>query len=137
MMRGSFGSKPWSSSVAATDAEADAADKMGEAGPGATAAPAAGETSAAEQGEVPYMSEAAEDEIEEMEEKDKDEDEKARDEETINQWVIDDVVKELIEMELKQREKEGDTEGFEAGSEHWLKFNIWKVEQDWKKTKGE
>ena len=40
-------------------------------------------------------------------------------------------------MELKQREKEGDMEGFEAGLEHWLKFNIWKVDQDWKKTKGE
>ena len=45
------------------------------------------------------------------------------------------MVKELIEMELKQRKKDGDTEGFEAGSEHWLKFNIWKVEQDWKKNK--
>ena len=53
------------------------------------------------------------------------------------QWEMDKVVKELIEMELKQREQEGDTEGFEAGSEHWLKFKIWKVEQDWKKTKGE
>ena len=37
------------------------------------------------------------------------------------------MVKELIEMELKQRKKDGDTEGFEAGSEHWLKliFGRW------------
>ena len=42
---------------------------------------------------------------------DENEDEKARNEEIANQWLIDDVVKELIEMELKQREREGDTEG--------------------------
>ena len=58
----------------------------------------------------------------EIESKDEDEDEKVRNEEIANQWLIDDVVKELIEMGLKQIEKEVDTEGFEAGSEHWLKF---------------
>ena len=45
------------------------------------------------------------------------------------------VIQPLIEMKLKQRKKDGDTEGFEAGSEHWLKLNIWKVEQDWRKQK--
>ena len=50
--------------------------------------------------------------------------------------VIDEAVKALVEMELIQRKKEGDLEGYEEGSEYWLKFNIWKTEQDWKKTKG-
>ena len=63
-----------------------------------------------------------------------DEDEKAKIEE--DQMVIDEAVKALVEMELKQRKKEGDLEGYEAGSEYWLKFNIWKTEQDCKKTKG-
>ena len=67
---------------------------------------------------------------------DENEDEKARNEEIANQLLIDDVVKELIEMELKQRKKKGDTEGFEAGMEHWLKFNIWKVEEEWKEKKA-
>ena len=58
----------------------------------------------------------------EIESNDEDEDEQARNEEIANQWLIDDVVKELIEMGLKQIEKGVDTEGFEAGSEHWLKF---------------
>ena len=35
-------------------------------------------------------------------------------------------------MELIQRKKEGNLEGYEEGSEYWLKFNIWKTEQDWK-----
>ena len=80
MMRESLGSKPWSSAVAATAAEAAASDKQSEACPGAAAALAAGETSSAEQGEVPHMSDAAEDEIEEMESKVEDEDDKPRDE---------------------------------------------------------
>ena len=66
MMQGSFGSKPWSSAVAAAAAEAAAVDKRDEAGTGDIAALSAGETFAAEQGEVPHMSDAAEDEIEEM-----------------------------------------------------------------------
>ena len=39
--------------------------------------------------------------------------------------MIDDVVEELVKIELKPRDKEGDTEGFEAVSKHWLKFRIW------------
>ena len=38
-------------------------------------------------------------------------------------------------MELIQRKKEGNLEGYEEGSEYWLKFNILKTEQDWKKNK--
>ena len=34
-------------------------------------------------------------------------------------------------MKLKNRQKEGDTKGFEEGSEYWLKIKIWKLEQDW------
>ena len=49
--------------------------------------------------------------------------------------IIDEAVKALVEMELIQRKKEGDLEGYEEGSEYWLKFNIWKTEQDWKKQK--
>ena len=57
-----------------------------------------------------------------------DEDGKAKIEE--DQMVIDEAVKALVEMELIQRKKEGDLEGYEEGSEYWLKFNIWKTEQD-------
>ena len=71
----------------------------------------------------------------EIESNDEDEDEQARNEEIANQWLIDDVVKELIEMELKQREKEVDTEGFEAGSEDWLKLIYGKWSRNGKKRK--
>ena len=53
------------------------------------------------------------------------------DQKKIDQWMIDNVVEELEKMELSQREKEGDDEGFEHMSDHWLKFTIWKVEQEW------
>ena len=46
--------------------------------------------------------------------------EKARNEDIVNKWLIDDAVEFLIEMELKNRKKEGDTKGFEEGSEYWL-----------------
>ena len=62
-----------------------------------------------------------------------DEDEKAKIEE--DQMVIDEAVKALVEMELIQRKKEGNLEGYEEGSEYWLKFSIWKTEKDWKKNK--
>ena len=120
MMQGSIGSKPWTAMSSAAAALAAETAASAAASPAAAAALDAGETSAAIQYEVSPTSAAALDEIEEIESKDEDEDEKARNEETTNQWLIDDVVKELIEMELKQREKEGETEGFEAGSEHWL-----------------
>ena len=68
---------------------------------------------------------------------------KACNEDIVNQWLIDDALKDLIEMELKNRKQKGDTEGFEKGSEYWLKFKIGKIEQDWiekgageAKTKG-
>ena len=53
------------------------------------------------------------------------------------QMVIDEAVKALVEMELIQRKKEGNLEGYEEGSEYWLKFNILKTEQDWKKKQKE
>ena len=31
-------------------------------------------------------------------------------------------------MELRQRKKKGDETGFAAGSKHWLKLNILKIE---------
>ena len=62
---------------------------------------------------------------------------KARNEDNVNQQLIDDVVKDLIEMKLKLRKKEGDTKGFVAGSKHWLKFKIWKVEQEWNKKQAD
>ena len=46
---------------------------------------------------------------EDEDEKEEEEDEKAKNENIVNQWLIDDVVKELIEMELEKREKAGDT----------------------------
>ena len=39
-------------------------------------------------------------------------DEGTENEKKVNQWLIDDVVKDLVEMELNQRKKEGDEEGF-------------------------
>ena len=47
-----------------------------------------------------------------------------------DQMVIDEAVKALVEMEFIQRKNEGDLEGYEEGLEYWLKFNIWKMEQD-------
>ena len=47
-----------------------------------------------------------------------------------DQMVIDEAVKALVEMEFIQRKNEWDLEGYEEGSEYWLKFNIWKTEQD-------
>ena len=44
--------------------------------------------------------------------------EKARNEDIVNKWLIDDAVEFLIEMELKNRKKEGDTKGFEEMSEY-------------------
>ena len=49
--------------------------------------------------------------------------------------VIDEAVKALVEMELIQRKKEGNLQGYAKGAEYWLKFNIWKTEQHWKKNK--
>ena len=53
--------------------------------------------------------------------------EKAHNEDIVNKWLIDDAVEFLIEMELKNRKKEGDTKGFEEMSEYWLnsKFGNW------------
>ena len=45
---------------------------------------------------------------------------KARNEYIVNKWLIDAVVGDLIEMELNNRKKEEDTQGFEEGSEYWL-----------------
>ena len=64
------------------------------------------------------------------------EDEGTENEKKVNRWLIDDVVKDLIEMELDNSKKEGVEEGFEEGSLHWLKFKIWKVEQDWKEEQA-
>ena len=50
------------------------------------------------------------------------EDEETENERKVNQWLIDDAMKDIIEMELNQRKKEEDVEGFEAGSDHWLKL---------------
>ena len=62
---------------------------------------------------------------------------KTRNEDNVNQRLIDDAVKNLIEMKLNQRKKEGDTKFFVAGSEHWLKFKIWKVEQEWNEKQAD
>ena len=64
-------------------------------------------------------------------------DEGTENEKKVNQWLIDDVVKDLVEMELNQRKKEGDEEGFKEGSLHWLKLKIWKVEQECKEEQAE
>ena len=58
------------------------------------------------------------------------EEEKTENERRVNQWLTDDAVNDLIGMKLKQREKEGDIEGFEAGSDHSKKPKNWKVEQE-------
>ena len=63
--------------------------------------------------------------------------EKARNEDIVNKWLFYDAVEDLIEMELENRRKEGDTEGFEEGSEYWLKFKIWKLEQDWNEKQAD
>ena len=83
--------------------------------------------------------EASPTEKDEREEEDmtEEEEEGTENERKINQWLIDDVVKDLVEMELNHRKKEGYEEGFEAGSNHWLKFKIWKVEREWEEEQAE
>ena len=68
MLRGSFGSKPWTKMAAGTAASAE----QTEASPAAAAALAAGETSAAEQSELSSTDAAALAEMEEIESKDED-----------------------------------------------------------------
>ena len=57
-------------------------------------------------------------------------DEKARLEE--EQPVWDETVKDMINMELKQRKDDGDMDGFERGSNYRLRFNIWRTKREWK-----
>ena len=38
----------------------------------------------------------------------------------------------MAKMEMKQREMEEDEEGHEQLSNHWLKFKICQVEEEWK-----
>ena len=63
---------------------------------------------------------------EESEEEDlvEDEDEATENERKVNQWLIDDAIKDLIEMELNQRKKERYVEGFELGLDPWQTFQI-------------
>ena len=44
---------------------------------------------------------------------------------------IEDVVEDMAKLEVNKREVKGDEKGFEQLSDHWLKFKIWKVEQEW------
>ena len=48
-----------------------------------------------------------------------------------DQAKIDEVVEQLAKMEIKERKDEGDKESHEQLSNHWLKFKIWKFEQEW------
>ena len=64
------------------------------------------------------------------EEEDLENDEKARLEE--EQLVWDETVKDMMNMEIKQRKDEGDMEGIERGSNYRLRFNIWRTEREWK-----
>ena len=66
----------------------------------------------------------------ESEEEDLDGDERAKREE--EQIEMDEVIHHRMGMEIREREAEGDREGFEVGSKYRLEFNIWKTENDWK-----
>ena len=126
MLQGSFGTKPWKKAGERATAGSAAADE-GEDGTYSTAVL---------HGESNHKPRTLnDDKAEEKMENDGnvENDERAKIEE--DQMVIDEAFKELIEMELKQKKKEGDWEGYDEGSANWLKFNIWKTEQDWKKTK--
>ena len=115
-------------SAAAAVSGSAAADEGNEAGTDSTAALHGENNPKPGEGPTPHIldDDEAEDEIQDNE--NVDEDEKAKIEE--DQMVINEAVKALVEMELIQRKKEGDFEGYEEGLEYWLKFNIWKTEQD-------
>ena len=55
--------------------------------------------------------------------------------ELADQANIDEVVEQMAKMEIKQRKDEGDEESHEQLSNHWLKFKIWKVEEEWQAAK--
>jgi hypothetical protein len=141
MLQGSFGSKPGSRagaaavawSAAAAAAGSAAADEGNEAGTDSTAAQYGENNPKPWEGSTPHILDdnEAEDGIEDSEYVV--EDGKTKIEKV--QMVIDEAVKALVEMKLIQRKKEGNLEGYEEGSEYWLKFNNLKTEQDWKKNK--
>ena len=63
------------------------------------------------------------------EEEDLEGDERAKMEE--KQVEIDETVKQMMDMEISQREAEGGREGFEEESKYCLEFHIWKTEKEW------
>ena len=65
--------------------------------------------------------------VDTSEEEDLEGDERAKMEE--KQVEIDETVKQMMDMEIRQREAEGDREGFEEGSKYRLEFDIWKTEK--------
>ena len=66
-------------------------------------------------------------------EEDLENDERAKLEE--EELVLVETVEKMMNMEIKQREDEGDMESFERGSKYCLKFNIWKTEREWRLQK--
>ena len=65
---------------------------------------------------IKSTSKSKEEEDEEGEDEEEDEVVKTGNEDIVNQWLIDDAVKDLIEMGLKKIKQETDTDGFEEGS---------------------
>ena len=51
------------------------------------------------------------------------------------QMEIDEVVEQLAKFEIEQRKNEGDKQGHEQLSNHWLKYKIRSVEEAWKAEK--
>ena len=118
MFQGSFGTQPWKNVGEEVVSESAAAATEG-------SAPAPMAVSAQQTADTTPTAGPGKESSEE--EEDLKNDEKARLEE--EQLVWDETVKDMMNMELKQRKDEGDMEGFERGSNYRLRFNIWKTEE--------
>ena len=113
MFQGSFGTQPWKNVGEEVVSDSVAAAREG-------SAPAPMALSAQQTANTTRTAGPGKESSEE--EEDLENDEKARLEE--EQLVWDETVKDMMNMEIKQRKDEGDMEGIERGSNYRLRFNI-------------
>ena len=123
MFHGHFGTGPWKVLVEEAAPESTAAAAEGSA----TCIPVASDQ------QTDDTTPTADPEEENSGEKDLENDEREKLEE--EELVLDETVEKMMNMEIKQREDDGDMEKFERGSKYCMKCNIWKTEREWRLQK--
>ena len=123
MFHGYFGAGPWKVLVeeAASESTAAAAEGL------------APDIPVASDQQTDDTTPTVDPEEENSREEDLENDERTKLEE--EELVLDETVEKMMNIEIKQREDEGDMESFERGSKYCLKFNIWKTEREWRLQK--